>query len=806
MLQDGGGVALATIDLEKLFRSVSIENVAASLGMELRPESPTKFMALCPFHKDKNPSLLIDSSRERGLQHFHCFACGEHGDVIDLVKQRLGLDFLDAANWLANTSGVSIAARGQPSKRPTPVRFGSGFQIGLELYERSGEAERLKAWAEARGHQIGALMSAGFAFARRGALSRALSAIPDSSERRENAGHLTDVNLIRKAIPGLEDSIHLQLVREGGATYVDYFRGDRVIFPIRYQDGALAGLGGRLVPNSTDPGTWPKYQFTKNLPKSQILYRADWAFARAKELAQRSNAKVDLYICEGFLDVLRLESLGLLAVAVMGNSISKDQVAQLKELSDGLPSKGSTLRLVVCFDRDEAGLRGASAASIKLLAESLDVVFVWPTDAQLGNVSGSTNGKDPDEYLAGLLPDVATGLLAAATHTALVAVLANQFGTDAGEMLDPDAWQEAPRSRVFRAFDRARLELKKAVSINADSLKRIAASARGSAATSSAFTQWSEYLLAERSERTARYSEVFLTSNEARLNHSRLLAYKGSRRGELPCDEPRWERLDIAATAFNVLVTERLARTPHEPVGPYDAVWVPRSFGGSEPRLKIMPRPEDLVIQQYLLNELLTERWDQDSVKSIAFSRCIPAVRYYREERRTVTTGLSDHRDPSALLEEEQVLSFAYQIDMDVLEGRQPATDQGMYRPFSDCWRDFMSSIKRQASEMRFVYALRLDVSRYYDRLRRFVVRDCLVGKVEQALLSVAGDSVEFGALLGVSSSISAAEKAAAVLDRLSDHLFDVPHVHPATGVEQRSARLVGIPQGPVLSEPAPLV
>ena len=57
--------------------------------------------ALCPFHNDQHPSMVVYDD------HYHCFACGEHGDVIDLVANLYGLPVLDAANKLAFDFGIS---------------------------------------------------------------------------------------------------------------------------------------------------------------------------------------------------------------------------------------------------------------------------------------------------------------------------------------------------------------------------------------------------------------------------------------------------------------------------------------------------------------------------------------------------------------------------------------------------------------------------------------------------------------------------------------------------------------------------
>ena len=57
--------------------------------------------ALCPFHNDRHPSMVVYDD------HYHCFACGEHGDVIDLVANLYGLPVYDAATKLAYDFGIS---------------------------------------------------------------------------------------------------------------------------------------------------------------------------------------------------------------------------------------------------------------------------------------------------------------------------------------------------------------------------------------------------------------------------------------------------------------------------------------------------------------------------------------------------------------------------------------------------------------------------------------------------------------------------------------------------------------------------
>ena len=785
------------INIEKLLHEVEIDKVAERLGMELRNESATRKLALCPFHSDKTPSLLIDTSRDKSPQHFHCFACGEHGDAIDLVRGVLNLDFKGAVEWLSPSySSISIRKEGGRKDLKVEQSEPLGLELAYKFYKVSNDKERLATWASSRSLDLAALEKAGFLYAHKNSLSKQVSITKPAGTQRELAGALEEASLIRKLIPSVgTTNYHLNLQSSQDIRYADFFTGDRIVFPIRDEQKKLLGLAGRALDDQT-----PKYLFSKRFPKSKALFRIEQAASSIRTSAKEGKKDLRLYVCEGFLDALKLEGIGLPAIATMGISLSKEQVQIIKGISDSLPSKVASLTICICFDRDEAGLRGASETALKLLSANLDVLFIWPTATQIKGVGGSTRTKDPDEYLSGLSAKNALLLLKDSTYESGIAVLANQFGVDADDLLEAPRWDNTSRSRKYRAFEKARTELRKIVGNTPEKIKKlIEGNKKGTSVT--AMEEWLQFLNVDVATEAA-VSECYLTNSDARLNHARLLAYMGSRRGELPCDESKWERLDVAASAFNILLHERLSNELSEPIGPFEAVWVPRSFGSDEPRLKVMPQPEDLIVHQYVLNELLTERWDASALGGTNFSHCIPAVRYYREERKTVTTGLSDvSNDLKPLVLSDHTLSFAYQIDMEVIEGRQPATDQGMFRPFLDCWRDFMQSLNKQAKEIKYVYAIRLDVSRYYDRIRRHVVRDSIQPHIEKALESVAGNAPAFAELLKAQAGMGqAADKAASVVEQLCDMVFGYPYLRPDNGRITRSDPLRGIPQGPVIS------
>ena len=100
--------------------SINTREAAEHYGIEVNRYGK----ALCPFHNDRHPSMVVYDD------HYHCFACGEHGDVIDLVANLYGLPVLDAANKLANDFGIS---QDKPSIKEIE-----------EKLNRKSEAQRLR--------------------------------------------------------------------------------------------------------------------------------------------------------------------------------------------------------------------------------------------------------------------------------------------------------------------------------------------------------------------------------------------------------------------------------------------------------------------------------------------------------------------------------------------------------------------------------------------------------------------------------------------------------------------------------------
>ena len=202
------------INYDSILAKVSIDDVARRLGMELQRETTTKAKALCPFHDDKSPSLLIDSSREHGRQHYHCFACGAHGDAIDLVKEQLKIGFKDAVEWLSPGSFKTpyLKKSGLSPNTVKSLQFNpSGLELGYKMYIDGGKSSSFESWANARNLDMAVLRKAGYVHAENNWLSKSIASTKDSSQAREKVGLLEDAYLVRKLFPDLNASYHLQL-------------------------------------------------------------------------------------------------------------------------------------------------------------------------------------------------------------------------------------------------------------------------------------------------------------------------------------------------------------------------------------------------------------------------------------------------------------------------------------------------------------------------------------------------------------------------------------------------------------------
>ena len=309
------------------------------------------FLGLCPFHDEKTPSFNVSPSR----QTFHCFGCGQGGDVFSFIMEKENLSFREALETLAERAGVQLSSEGartvgERSLFDIMERACSHFRSLLEKVE----GEHAGAYLARRNLERDAwrTFELGWASPSWDALWKALSNEGVSFREAFDAG----------------------LVLEGRNGPYDRFRG-RIIFPVRDISGRLLAFGGRLL-----DGEGAKYI---NSPEG-VLYskrRSLYLLNRAKEAAR---AKDRLILVEGYMDAIRLHLNGFEETAAsLGTSLTEEQALLIRRLTD---------RCFICYDSDIAGQEASIRGMYVLQKAGLDVRVVEIPE-----------GKDPDDLLS--LPD-----------------------------------------------------------------------------------------------------------------------------------------------------------------------------------------------------------------------------------------------------------------------------------------------------------------------------------------------------------------------------------------------------------------
>jgi DNA primase len=306
---------------------------------------------LCPFHNEKTPSFNVRSEPPI----FHCFGCGEGGDVFKFVMLHEKVSFPEAVETVARRFGVSVPER--------------TFDAGPGRKERE---ETLALLEEAALHFARNLWSAPGQQAREYLLSRGFKKQTLETIRagaaRESWSDLVDA-LRRRFSPAAIVGAGLAVERQGGGHY-DRFR-NRAIFPIPSDAGRIVGFGARSI-----DGSEPKYlnsPETAVYQKSRLLYGLSWA----KDAIRRESRVV---LMEGYLDVARAHESGIQeAVATCGTALTQSHARLLRRFAE---------RVAVNFDQDDAGQR-AVRKSLALLAEE-------GLDARIVELPA---GHDPDSFL-----------------------------------------------------------------------------------------------------------------------------------------------------------------------------------------------------------------------------------------------------------------------------------------------------------------------------------------------------------------------------------------------------------------------
>jgi DNA primase len=312
----------------------------------------TSWKGLCPFHQEKTPSFNV--RQEPAV--FHCFGCGEGGDVFKFAMRHERVSFPEAIEMVARRFGVPI-----PETR--------SFDAGPD---RKLKEELLALLEGAAQHFTRNLWTAPGTRAREYLLGRGFK---KETLEKIRAGAAPDGwrNLFEALRPkhSVESLKTAGLVREKDGSTYDWFR-NRAVFPILGDTGKVIAFGGRAL----EAGEAAKYMNSPESPvyqKSRTLYGFSWA----KDAIRTGGQAV---LMEGYLDVARCLEHGITeAVATCGTALTAGHARLLRRFTD---------KVVVNFDQDAAGIKAARKSVEVLLDEGLKVHIVELPE-----------GHDPDTFL-----------------------------------------------------------------------------------------------------------------------------------------------------------------------------------------------------------------------------------------------------------------------------------------------------------------------------------------------------------------------------------------------------------------------
>ncbi len=355
-------------DKERVRQATDFVQLVAET-VELRQRGQ-EFWGCCPFHGEKTPSFKVNPAT--GL--WHCFGCGEGGDVFSYVQKRENLEFPDAIRYLADRAGIELTEERGGSRGPRKTRLMEALGAAEEFYHTMLMRGKGSGPDEARRYFAG--RGFGSEVCRRWGLGYA-------------PGRGALVAHLRKLGFTPAEMIAADLAQERSGRLMDRFY-ERVMFPIHDEQGRTIAFGGRVIgPKRDNVAKYVNTRDTAAFNKGKHLF----AYDRAKEGMAATGEAI---VCEGYTDVIAMHEAGFSnVVAALGTAFRLDHVR--------LMERQRVSRIVCMFDGDAAGQRAAERA----------VRYVDKTSAALMCVVLPDN-QDPMEFLAAHGADALRPILAGA--------------------------------------------------------------------------------------------------------------------------------------------------------------------------------------------------------------------------------------------------------------------------------------------------------------------------------------------------------------------------------------------------------
>ena len=332
---------------EKKNQILENSDIVAIIGdyVDLK-KSGNSYKGLCPFHNEKTPSFTVDDKK----QLFHCFGCGEGGDVVSFIMHKEGLSYIDSMKFLASKAGIKLDdSKSSKENKILNRYYDINKDIMMYFYKNLLTDKAGQIYLKNRGFRSNIVNTFMLGFA------------------KNSWDDL--LNYVKKKDYLLDDIENLGLIKKSqNGKYYDKYR-NRLIFPIINHYGKVIGFGGRSIDS-----TMPKYL---NSPESQVFKKRYNLYGL--NIFKKQSSK-DIILVEGYMDVIGLNNQGIAqAVASLGTSLTNDQAKLLKRYAKNV---------YICYDEDNAGIKATDRAIEILLDEDIKP-----------NIISLEKGLDPDDFV-----------------------------------------------------------------------------------------------------------------------------------------------------------------------------------------------------------------------------------------------------------------------------------------------------------------------------------------------------------------------------------------------------------------------
>ncbi|WP_026918613.1 DNA primase [Gordonia shandongensis] len=322
-------------DIAAIREQTRIEDIVGEY-VALRRAGADSMKGLCPFHDEKTPSFHVRPNHG----HFHCFGCGEGGDVYTFLQKQEHISFVEAVEQLAGKIGYGISYEGGGAAirrdRGTRARLVAANAAAQQFYAeqlRTPEAQKARDFLTDRGFDGHAAQRFGCGYAPAGWDTMTTSLLKQGFVFSE----LEAAGLSKQGRKGPIDRFHR-----------------RLLWPIRNLAGDVIGFGARKLFDDDNLGKYMNTPETMLYKKSQVLFGLD--------LAKRDIARGhQVVVVEGYTDVMAMHEAGVTtAVASCGTAFGEDHLALIRRLMmDDSYFRGE---VIYTFDGDEAGQAAALKA------------------------------------------------------------------------------------------------------------------------------------------------------------------------------------------------------------------------------------------------------------------------------------------------------------------------------------------------------------------------------------------------------------------------------------------------------------